>query len=183
MQFQLAFGDSFQALTVADRNLIRVLEPNDCCPFHDTAAVLGQVAIDSAAFLGDVRRVLVLVNDYTRPTPNSTVLKALTPALAGRDVHYLVCSGTHRPPTADEYCSIFGLGFYDRHRAKIRCHDSQDKTKLFFAGKTGFGTPVWFNRELLWADRVIEGGRIDHGHHEGVAALALTETQEFANAV
>lgn len=30
---------------------------------------------------------------------------------------------------------------------------------------------------------MIEGGRIDHGHHAGRAALALSETQEFANAV
>ena len=167
MQFQFAFGDSVQTLTIADRNLIRVLEPNDCCPFHDTDTVLAQVAIDSATFLGDARRVLVLVNDYTRPTPNSTVLEALAPALAGRDVHYLVCSGTHRPPTEEEYHSIFGAEFHARHRAKISCHDSQDKTKLYFAGKTGYGTPVWFNRELLWADRVITVNSIEPHYFAG----------------
>lgn len=30
---------------------------------------------------------------------------------------------------------------------------------------------------------MIEGGRIDHGHHDGKAAYALSETQEFARAV
>ncbi|MGB3739764.1 MAG: alkaline phosphatase [Pontixanthobacter sp.] len=30
---------------------------------------------------------------------------------------------------------------------------------------------------------MVEGGRIDHGHHAGRAALALSETQEFARAV
>lgn len=30
---------------------------------------------------------------------------------------------------------------------------------------------------------MIEGGRIDHGHHDGKAAYALSETQEFAHAV
>ncbi len=30
---------------------------------------------------------------------------------------------------------------------------------------------------------MVEGGRIDHGHHAGRAVLALTETQEFARAV
>lgn len=30
---------------------------------------------------------------------------------------------------------------------------------------------------------MIEGGRIDHGHHDGKAAYALSETQEFASAV
>lgn len=30
---------------------------------------------------------------------------------------------------------------------------------------------------------MVEGGRIDHGHHDGKAAYALSETQEFASAV
>jgi len=30
---------------------------------------------------------------------------------------------------------------------------------------------------------MVEGGRIDHGHHQGVAEKALSETQEFARAV
>ena len=32
---------------------------------------------DIADFLGDSQRVLVLVNDYTRPTPNAPILAAL----------------------------------------------------------------------------------------------------------
>ena len=30
---------------------------------------------------------------------------------------------------------------------------------------------------------MVEGGRIDHGHHEGKAAYALSEAQEFSNAI
>ncbi|PCI53802.1 MAG: alkaline phosphatase [Alphaproteobacteria bacterium] len=30
---------------------------------------------------------------------------------------------------------------------------------------------------------MVEGGRIDHGHHAGIAGLALTEAQEFSKAV
>ena len=30
---------------------------------------------------------------------------------------------------------------------------------------------------------IVEGGRIDHGHHAGIAKLALTETIEFSNAI
>jgi alkaline phosphatase len=30
---------------------------------------------------------------------------------------------------------------------------------------------------------MVEGARIDHGHHDGIAGYALLETQEFANAV
>ena len=42
--------------------------------------------------------------------------------------------------------------------------------------------------ELLQKNRkgfflMVEGGRIDHGHHAGIAKLALTETIEFSNAI
>ena len=29
---------------------------------------------------------------------------------------------------------------------------------------------------------MVEGARIDHGHHDGIAGYALLETQEFAKA-
>ncbi len=167
MQLQLRYGDREERLVVPDRNLIGVLEPADCCPLHDTAAALAQMALDCAVFLGEARRVLVLVNDYTRPTPNSLLIESLSPALVGRDVRYLIASGTHRPPTESEYAGIFGADFYARHRSKVLCHDCRDNARLYFAGKTRLGTPVWFNRELLWADKVITLNSIEPHYFAG----------------
>ena len=160
-----------QPVEIPDHSLIGILRPNDCCPFHDTDAALKQAAEACAAFLGESQRVLVLVNDYTRPTPNAPVLAALRPVLSERDFKAMVCSGTHRPPTDPEYATIFGSDFLNPQLAtrnsQLICHDSKDKSRLFFLGKTSFGTDVWLNKELLWADKVITINSIEPHYFAG----------------
>ncbi len=167
VRIELNHARDREPVEIPDRNLIAVLKPNDCCPFHDTGAALKRAADDCAAFLGDAQRVLVLVNDYTRPTPNAPVLAALRPVLSGRDFKALVCLGTHRPPTEPEFVTIFGLDTAADYRGRIICHDSKDKARLFFLGKTRFGTDVWLNKELLWADKVITINSIEPHYFAG----------------
>jgi len=167
MQIELASGNMTQSVEVPDCDLISILRPNDCSPFHDTDAALKQAAEACAAFLGDTQRVLVLVNDYTRPTPNAPILAALRPVLSGRDFRALVCAGTHRSPTEAEYVTIFGPAIQDAHRDRVLCHESKDAKRLFFIGKTNFGTDVWFNKELLWADKVITINSIEPHYFAG----------------
>lgn len=155
MELNLAYADTTQKVVVPDRNLLGVLRPNDVKPFQDIRTELANAAIAAAEFLKDRGRVLVLVNDYTRPTPSSVVLEALENALKDKDVKYMVCLGAHREPTEEEFHYIFGPGFYGRYREQIIVHDCRDKSRLFFQGKTSFGTDVWFNRRLLWAERII----------------------------
>lgn len=167
MRIDVAYGDTTQPVEIPDRNLQGILEPIDCCEFGDPAASLEHAAGDCAVVTAAAHRVLVLVNDYTRPTPNAPVLAALAPALEGKDVRYLVCAGTHRPPTDAEYRTIFGSAFYDANRDRITCHDSKDKTNLFFLGKTSFGTDLWLNRELIHADAVITINSIEPHYFAG----------------
>ena len=156
---------------IPDRNLIGVLKPNDCCAFQDTDAALKRATDECAAFVGDSQRILVLVNDYTRPTPNAPILAALRPILSGRDFKALVCLGTHRPPTEPELERIFGPDFLQssivNRQSTILCHDSKDKSRLFFLGKTSFGTDVWLNKELLWADKIITINSIEPHYFAG----------------
>jgi nickel-dependent lactate racemase len=173
MQIEIPYGDHTMPVRIPERNLIAVLTPSDCCAFHDTAAALKRAADECAAFVGDSQRVLVLVNDYTRPTPNAPILAALSPVLSGRDFKALVCLGTHRPPTEAEFETIFGgktgtaPAFWPSHRDRIICHDCHDKSRLFFLGKTSFGTDVWLNKELLWADKVITINSIEPHYFAG----------------
>ncbi|HTW90116.1 MAG TPA: nickel-dependent lactate racemase [bacterium] len=171
MRIELIHAPDKETIAVPDRNLIAVLKPNDCCPFHDTDAALKQAVTACAEFLGDSQRVLVLVNDYTRPTPNAPILAALRPVLSTRDFRALVCLGTHRPPTEAEYATIFGSEFLNSSLAtrnsSLLCHDSKDKSRLFFLGKTSFGTDVWLNQELLWADKVVTINSIEPHYFAG----------------
>jgi nickel-dependent lactate racemase len=166
MRIELDYAEK-QPVVIPDRNLIGMLQPNDCCPFHDTDAAMKQTAEACAAFVGESQRVLVLVNDYTRPTLNAPILAALRPVLSGRDFKAMVCAGTHRPPTEAEYETIFGPAIWASHRDRVLCHESKDKKRLFFLGKTSFGTDVWLNKELLWADKVITINSIEPHYFAG----------------
>ena len=198
MQIELPYGDHTMSVRIPERNLIAVLNPSDCCAFHDTDAALKHAAEECAAFVGDSQRILVLVNDYTRPTPNAPVLAALRPVLSSRDFRALVCLGTHRAPTEPEFETIFGgkqglsraesdasaprdrpslsdgtvPAFWPTYRNRIICHDSKDKARLFFLGKTSFGTDVWLNKELLWADKVITINSIEPHYFAGYDTTA-----------
>jgi len=171
VRIQLDYAPNRETVEIPDRNLIAVLGPNDCRPFHDTDAALKRAAGECAAFLADSQRVLVLVNDYTRPTPSAPILAALRPVLCERDMKYLICAGTHRAPTEAEYKTIFGPANLESKisnpESPILCHDAKDKSRLFFLGKTRFGTDVWLNKELLWADKVITINSIEPHYFAG----------------
>jgi len=167
VKLELRYGDSTQPVEIPDRNLLGILRPNDCCPFHDSDAALRRAATGVRDFIGTSPRVLVLVNDYTRPTPNEAVLTMLEPVLADCDARYLVCTGTHRPPTDAEFNQVFGKSFYERRRDRIAVHDCRNQSRLFFLGKTRFGTEVRLNKELLWADKIITINSIEPHYFAG----------------
>ncbi len=167
MQFEIPRGTDTERVTVPDPNLLGVLEPNETAPVQDTDAELGRMAEGLAEFVGDSHRVLVLVNDYTRPTPNAAILERLEPVLEGKDVRLLVCLGTHRPPEPDEFERIFGPGFYSRYSRQVACHDCRDRGAMFFKGKTKRGTGVWFNRALLWAERIVAVNSVEPHYFAG----------------
>lgn len=167
MRIDLFWGGSNRRLEVPDANLLGVLEPPEVNPFHDTAAELSRLAGDVADFSRRSRRVLVLVNDYTRPTPTARVLDVLRPVLREKETRYLVGLGTHRPTTTEELEVIFGSVFAQSHRAQIDGHDCRDRRRLFLAGRTRFGTDVWFNHELLWAEAIVAVNSIEPHYFAG----------------
>ncbi len=167
MQLDLTYGDTSQRVSIPDRNLLGILQPSDVEPTQNTMAELDKTAEAAAQFLEGSHRILVLVNDYTRPTPNSLILTRLEPAIKDKDVRFVICLGTHRVPTDSEFRTILGSGFYERHKDRITCHDSRDKSGLFFQGKTSFGTGVWFSRQLLRPDRIIAVNSVEPHYFAG----------------
>ncbi len=167
MKIELQYGGSVETVEVPDRNLIGVLHPNDAGPFQDTNLELRKAAEACAAASQGCGRVLVLLNDYTRPTPNAAILDVLESVLIGKELRFLVCLGTHRPPTDPELHRLFGTDRYERFRDRIFCHNCQDNAGLFFAGRTRFGTDVWFNRTLAWPDIIVSINSVEPHYFAG----------------
>ena len=59
-------------------------------------------------FAEESNKLLVIINDATRPTPTSKILRYLLPVLSSHpDVKFLIATGVHRAPTEKEYRFIF----------------------------------------------------------------------------
>ena len=109
--FQLAYGHGAVPIEVPAERLDGVLEPKPTpsVPLRQAfdAAWSDPIGMDDPAAIfrpGD--RVLVLVNDHTRPTPTRELLGSLwekiSDLVATDRVTVLVATGTHRAPTEDE---------------------------------------------------------------------------------
>jgi len=117
-------------------------------------------------------RVVVVIDDYTRPTPVSLILPALVDRLqragaADSQITLLVATGTHRPCTPDELRRKLGEELYLRFH--LEQHDCEDVSSQVFLGVTSRGTPVWVNRLVVEADRVFGIGHIDPSDYAGYA--------------
>lgn len=114
-------------------------------------------------------RVLIVVNDHTRPGPNREITAALLRRLhragvADGNIRFICATGSHRAPTDEEMRSIVGDEVVERY--EIIMHDCRDKKRLFRLGKVD-GLDVWLNKALLEADFVITTGLIAPHHTAG----------------
>ncbi|MCX7732247.1 MAG: nickel-dependent lactate racemase [candidate division WOR-3 bacterium] len=168
MKLEIRYHNQTESIDIPEENLLGILSPiRFDCASGDITAEMKNCRSSVAEFLGSANRILILVNDYTRPTPNSTILELLNPELENRDVKYLIGLGTHRQATELELMQILGTENYYHNRQRIIQHNGKDPAQLFFLGKTSYGTEVWLNREILWAERIITINSIEPHYFAG----------------
>ncbi len=109
------------------------------------------------------RRILIVVDDYTRTTPVQKILPILFEELrkAGIDlegIQFLVALGTHRPMSEDEIVNKFGKDIPKKY--PVFNHEWWDVLQLVDLGRTESGIPVFVNRLAIEADCIIGIGQI-----------------------
>lgn len=107
--------------------------------------------------------VVIVTDDYTRPTPAGQICEAIMDELNSLGVEdscisILAGGGLHRPMTRDELVMKFGGALIER--ARIISHDAWDDAQLEYLGATSMGTPVWVNRLIAKADLRVTVGMI-----------------------
>lgn len=110
------------------------------------------------------KRVLLVSDDVSRPTPVQTFFAPVRDALlqagvAERDIEVLFALGVHRPMTQAEAEAKIGAENAARHR--WHNHDAFDPQKLVHIGSTTGGTPLYFNRLLTEFDLIVPLGAIE----------------------
>ncbi|MCR4424805.1 MAG: nickel-dependent lactate racemase, partial [Firmicutes bacterium] len=134
------------------------------------AAVRERIArpIGSATLLEEIRRrnarrVVVIVNDVTRPTPYDSILPPLLAEIEAAgvrkpDVTFVVATGIHRGMTEEEMKAILGSNVMAAH--PVMNHDCDDTANLVHLGRLSHGSELYVNRVVLETDMVITTGVI-----------------------
>ncbi|HHW02366.1 MAG TPA: nickel-dependent lactate racemase [Thermoanaerobacterales bacterium] len=172
IRFNLKYGKSEQLLYLDEKNVMDVLEGKKVEPVPDEKqAVICAMSnpIHSPTLDKIVRpgeKVAIIASDITRSVKSQVVVPLVVSELnrcgiADGDMVIVVATGTHRGHTVEEHEYLFGRHIVSR--IKVVDHDSRDESSLTFLGNTSRGTPVYINKMVAEADRVIlTGGIIYH---------------------
>jgi nickel-dependent lactate racemase len=158
---------------IDDRNLLfcaigGALPPNTEIP--DQAEVVAQalshpVGADQktlAELIDADDRVVILVDDITRPTPAAKILPHVLEQVHGAGVSVeavtiFMAIGTHRVMSEEELRTKLGEEVRARYRIVNREYRDGDFVDL---GQTESGTPIYVDREVVEADRKIAIGNV-----------------------
>jgi len=110
------------------------------------------------------QRVVLVVDDHSRPTPVGEFIGPILEELAAAGVEddrmdVLIATGVHRPSRPEEVERKLGKEIATRLR--WRCHDAYNPDDLIDLGTTSRGTPVQLNRLLVESDLIICVGAVE----------------------
>ncbi|GHV83437.1 transcriptional regulator [Spirochaetia bacterium] len=182
MKLSIPYHNRSFAVEFPDEYLLAVAEPNEYTADGSTETIFfnalsspfgadGKTGISLNEFLQGGRRILIIINDATRPTPTEKILLSLLPVLddAHISIHkitLLVATGGHRAPTETEYKQILG-GLYDILRERCIAHNARKDDAMADIGTTRNGTPMLLNKLLFEADRIIATGSVEPHYFAG----------------
>jgi nickel-dependent lactate racemase len=116
-----------------------------------------------AALARNVRKVLVITSDHTRPVPSRITLPLLLQELRednpAAEVKILIATGMHRPTSHAEMLDKFGPELLARE--EFINHDSRDRQAMVFKGIMPSGGELWLNSLVDWADLIVSEGFIE----------------------
>lgn len=172
----LPYGDELQSLEIPDQNNVKVISIPKRETGTDEAAMLNK-ALDAPInstlleeMVTPVDRIVIIVNDHTRPGPTplmvDTILKRLASAgVQDGQITFVVATGSHRVSTEAEIQEIIGPEAARRFRTE--CHNCLDDNSLAYCGTTSSGLPLYINKTVVEATFRITTGLIAPHHSAG----------------
>ncbi|HID24868.1 MAG TPA: nickel-dependent lactate racemase [Thermoplasmata archaeon] len=170
MKVDIPYGKSKVMINVKES--CEILVPNKV-KIRDQNEVIQQALknpVDSESFeefaIGS-DKLLVIVNDATRPTPTAKILEYLYPVLSNHpNVKFLVATGVHRAPTEEEYQFIFGKT-YDAFKDQVYAHDARRDEDMVYLGKSKNGTEMYINKMVPETRNVVVIGSVEPHYFAG----------------
>jgi len=165
MEIKLAYGKSSLQVQLPDHIHTEVVEPKYVKGLTDQGAAVADALSQPIHHpplkesVGSDQKVAIIFSDITRATPYHILVPALLDALdhlPDDHITFFCATGTHRPATHKELCTILGEEIVDRFR--IIQNDCTEDEQYLEVGVTSSGNRVRLNKEMMQCDlRILTG--------------------------
>ncbi len=173
VQYQFKYGSNQWKIQLEEANIINTLVPRKAEQIYDLEGEIRK-SLDNPIGTSPLREIVneketvtIIISDITRLwIKTSLFLPVIVDYLNeigvdDDDITLLIALGSHRPSTEEEKKAIVGERLYSRVR--IIDHDCNDDAQLCYLGESSFGTPIYLNKAVVEADRIIlTGGIVFH---------------------
>lgn len=168
MNIEIPYAGEKVGVEVENEKLNATLHPNEVVKKDEERVI--KKALDApidkprfSEFIDD--GTLIIVNDATRPTPTSLVLSTVQEEIEEHEVELIVATGSHRPPTDEEFEWIFG-DLYEKFKERIHVHRAKSDEMLHY-GTTERGTPIKFNSLISDAKKIVAINTVEPHYFAG----------------
>ncbi len=167
---KLKYGDKKVELQLEDKNIIGVLSGNKVEVLENPSAKLEKLldkpmnspSLEQLIKEKKAKKILIIVNDVTRPTPYHILLPPLLKKLEQakikkEDITFMIATGAHRGNTEEENKKIFGDGVVSSyHFVNHQCNDDN----LIDLGELKSGNHLFINPIINQVDFILTTGVI-----------------------
>jgi len=167
---KLKYGKEEIRLSIEDKNIIKMLNLKKqkvlLNPENKLRELLknpiGCPSLKELIFQKKASKILIIVNDITRPTPYEIILPPLLDALRQigikkENITFIIATGIHRGNSKEELENIFGKDLVSNY--KFVNHNSDD-SNLKYLGKLKSSNELWVNPIVSQTDFIITTGVI-----------------------
>ncbi len=156
MKLNLAYGKKGIQINIPDHLSVDVIEPQYVKGLSNQQDAVRKALSDPIChrplqeLVKPDQRVAIIFSDITRATPYEILVPALLKSLEKvpkQNITFFCATGTHRPLTRKELCTILGKEIVDSF--KIVQNDATKREQFQNVGTTKGGNKILLNKEIL----------------------------------
>lgn len=173
VEYKFKYGDNTLIGSINKENIIYNLLPKKSKIIVDIKKEIEYILnnpINSRSLKEIVKKdekIVIIVSDITRAWINTNkflihIINYLTElGIKDEDIEIIIALGGHRKSTQKEKITIVGNEVYNR--INVYDHECEDNNELVYIGDTSRKTPIFINKRVHEADRIIlTGGIVFH---------------------
>jgi nickel-dependent lactate racemase len=168
MEIQLSYRGSTLTIALPQNVSADTFAPSAVDTPINFAVFAGECDRSGAEQFFSASSLVFVVNDGYRHTPTAHMLDWIdqyAPGLLDR-AHFLIATGTHKPPTEVHYQSIFG-DHLARVRSRVHYHAATDNGSMIKIGVDSFRKDVLVNKLIFDFDKVVIIGSVEPHYFAG----------------